>query len=197
MPTDTDTADAGGTKAQAEGAPVRVDQRIEARRRFLKGSAGGSAMLMLTVTHKRAFAGKKGTVASACTSLQGTPDLKGIQNKKALEASAMGTPKGLICRPKGPVEGPALDGIPGTKWSENRDSSGNRVQVYKLAEMKNGLGDIQTTLNYANKARLYDVGYCPIFIDSSGVLQYDHNAQYYELKGGVLKAKACQPVPGR
>lgn len=202
MPSDrdtADTADTGCTEAQAGVAPVDVDQRVEARRRFLKGGAGGSAMLMLTVTHKRAFAGKKGSVASACTSLQGTPDIKGINTKKALEASAMGTPKGLICRPRDGVDPNRSDAIPGvTKESRYLDSLGNRVPVYDLDNLKQGLGDIQTTLNYSSKARLYDKGYCPVKIDANGVLQYDHSAVYYKRAkdSGLLVEKACKPTPG-
>ena len=49
------------------------DKRVAARRRFLRVGAGGSAALVMTVTHKRSFAGgvKKGVVASHCTSLRG------------------------------------------------------------------------------------------------------------------------------
>jgi hypothetical protein len=79
------------------------DRRIEARRKFLRMGAGGSAALVVTVMHKRAFAGPKkgdGAVASNCASLRGVPDLRKADKKKALEASAMGTPKHMFCRPR-------------------------------------------------------------------------------------------------
>ena len=87
-------------------AEVQTEEakRVAARRRFLRMGAGGSAVLV-TIVHKRAFAQgmslKKGAIASACVSMQGVPDIKGLNQKKALQLSAMGNPKNVMCNARG------------------------------------------------------------------------------------------------
>lgn len=166
------------------------DRRIEARRKFLRTGAGGSAALVVTVMHKRAFAGKKGgnLVASNCTSLLGTPDLRKADKKKALEASAMGTHKNMICRPKG--EDKPFPGNP-NKTPKYYDQNGNRPLVYSSKVFSDGLGDLNLTLTHANNYRLYEKGYCPIVYDQFG-LRYNTSAVYYEKKGGSLIMKSCK-----
>lgn len=171
------------------------DRKIAARRRFLRISTQGSAALVVTVAHRRTFAGiKKNVVASACASLQGTPDLKGANQKKALEASAMGTPKGLICRPRPPAPDPNKVGsCTPTKTSEFFKLDGNnytKVPIVDGKQLENGCGSIlidsvppNNTIAASYNYRLYEKGYCPIVFDSSGGLEYKLDAQYYTRTG--------------
>ncbi|MFM8900114.1 MAG: hypothetical protein ACKOF9_09225 [Burkholderiales bacterium] len=165
-------------QAQPEAATMTDDQRAEARRKFLRMGAGGSAALVVTVVHKRAFAGKKngGAVASNCVSLRGTPDLRKADKKKALEASAFGTPNNMVCRPRDEI--PPHPGSP-TKTAKYSDVNGNRPLVYSSKKFKDGLGELNFTLEHANNYRLYEKGYCPIVYDQNG-LRYDTSASYYD-----------------
>lgn len=168
------------------------DRRIEARRKFLRMGAGGSAALVVTVVHKRAFAGPKkggGVVASNCASLRGVPDLRKADKKKALEASAMGTPKNMICRPRD--QPPPHPGSPNKK-SKYYNQNGQQPLVYSSKKFKEGLGDLDLTLQHANNYRLYEKGYCPIVYDQFG-LRYDTSAVYFEGgNGGSLVRKNCK-----
>ena len=171
------------------------DRKIAARRRFLRISAQGSAAIVVTVAHRRTFAGiKKNVVASACGSLQGTPDLKGANKKKALEASAMGTPKGLICRPRPPAPDPnKLGSCTPTETSKFFKLDGtnySKVPIVDGKELENGCGSIlidsmppNNTISASYNYRLYEKGYCPIVFDSSGGLTYKLDAQYYTRTG--------------
>lgn len=165
------------------------DKKVAARRRFLRVGAQGSAALIVTVAHRRAFAGiKKNVIASACASLQGTPDLVGADKKKALEASAMGTPKGLICRPRPPAHDPnKLNILTGqTKQAKYyKDGFGTPVQYISEKEFNSGLGTLEgpnSTVSASYNYRLYENGYCPIVVDSTG-LKYDETAKYYVRSG--------------
>jgi hypothetical protein len=183
-------------EAPSQQSRAQEDRRVAARRRFLRQGVGGTAALVVTVTHKRAFAGgiKKGVVASACTSLRGVPDLKGVNAKKALQTSAMGTPKGLICRPK-TGDTNKKDICPPSSTHQSHfytDSMGGRMQVYNVDDLKDGCGDISTTINYANTSRLYDKGFCPIVYDSQG-LRYDTTARYFNKSGSSYVSTACSP----
>lgn len=171
------------------------DRKIAARRRFLRISTQGSAALVVTVAHRRTFAGiKKNVVASACASLQGTPDLKGANQKKALEASAMGTHKGLICRPRPPAPDPNKVGsCTPTKTSQFFELNGtnySKVLYVDGKELEKGCGSIlinstppNNTISASYNYRLYEKGYCPIVFDSSGGLEYKLDAVYYTRTG--------------
>ena len=180
-------------KAASDPGQSQADAQIAARRRFLRMGAGGTAALVVTVTHKRAFAGiKKGLLASRCTSLQGVPDLKHSTAKNPLQVSAMGTPKGAICRPRPPIPDPNALGnctVP-TKQPRYFDSFGNRNLVVDANQLDKGCGDINTTINAANPYRLYEKGYCPIKFDGT---QYtlDLTKVYYTRNNGVLIAQRC------
>ena len=170
------------------------DARVEARRRFLRIGAGGSAALVVTVMHRRAFASagiKKNVIASACTSLQGVPDLQNTKSKRALETSAMGTPKGLICRPKqaglAPGQLPPNLCAPGPyKNAQYRNQYGVVQRYNDYSKLNDGCGAIEHTANMnpltfetgSGSYRLYEKGWCPIKYDSSG-LNYDTSAKYY------------------
>ena len=194
------------------------DKRVAARRRFLRVGAGGSAALVMTVTHKRSFAGgvKKGVVASHCTSLRGVPDLTGVKNKKALEFSAMGTPKHLICRRQG-------DGQPQGVCTENLesryvDANGNWYLVADGDELNKGCGTLAETVQKSYNYRLYGVdksgkkptgygegtggGFCPIKIDPiTGDLNYvlkDYFKLVKDKNTGVIttvRVGTCTPAP--
>jgi hypothetical protein len=178
-----------GITESAAGAEAK---RVAARRRFLKGGTGASAVV-LTVLHKRAFAAttvstvKKGAIASACVSLQGIPDIKGITQKKALQLSAMGTPKGLMCRAK-PVTNTCT--FPQDK-ADKFDQYGNKTQiaVYSNSQLKDGCGYLDDTVANSHDFRLYSKHYCPVVQNISGDLTYDTNATYYDNKGKLQK---CQ-----
>jgi hypothetical protein len=165
------------------------DRQGSARRRFLRAGAGGTAALVVTVAHKRAFAGiKKNVVASNCASFQGVPDLKGADKKNALQTSAMGTPKGLICRPRDQQISPPTD----TRKSEFYKYANNEGQVLfiKSNGFKNGSGTIQKTLQMSHNYRLYEKGYCPLKFDQNG-LYYDTTATYFKKEGSGFVQKAC------
>ena len=173
------------------------DARVEARRRFLRIGAGGSAALVVTVMHRRAFAGggiKKNVVASACTSLQGVPDLRNTKTKRALETSAMGTPKNLVCRPKSAGTDPK--NLPNlctgsSKEAQYRDINGNRPTYNDSKNLNDGCGTIEHTTVQSGNYRLYEKGWCPIKYDASG-LNYDTTAMYYTRSNNVLVANACK-----
>lgn len=169
------------------------DRRVQARRRFLRIGAGGSAALVVTVVHKRAFAGpKKNVVASNCASLRGVPDLKNADKKKALETSAMGTPKGLVCRPRDQAP-PPLPTM-GKKKSEFYKFPHDSGQQYYFSakQFNKGLGSIDRTLEASHNYRLYEKGYCPLKYDERG-LTYDRSATYFEKKkGGGFELKNCK-----
>ena len=202
-------------EASPQDLRATEEKRVAARRRFLRVGAGGSAALVMTVTHKRSFAGgvKKGVVASHCTSLQGVPDLKGVKNKKALEFSAMGTPKHLICRRPG-------DGQPQGNCAEIYPSryaniNGDTYLVADGNELNKGCGNLNDTVAKSQNYRLYGQdnvggkapgygegsggGFCPIAFDNSGNLNYVQ-ADYFVKKvvNNVLttvKVGACTPAP--
>jgi hypothetical protein len=171
------------------------DRRVQARRRFLRLGAGGSAALVVTVVHKRAFAGiKKNVVASNCASLQGVPDLKNADRKKALETSAMGTPKGLICRPRD--ETPPICPTTSDKKSQfYKFPNDSGKQFYISAnKFKNGCGSIEKTLQTSHNYRLYEKGYCPLKYDLNG-LDYDRSATYFRKKDGNFILTQCEAPP--
>jgi hypothetical protein len=196
---------------QPEAAPERQvadlpgagaeDRKVAARRRFLRGASGGAA-LVLTVPHRRAFAAKKGTLISNCTSLNGVPDLKNVTNKKALEASIMGTPKGAICRPKPPLPDPNdVGNCTPTKWSNYRDSSGNKVLFVEDGQLKKGCGSVMpnapgtsNTITSSYNYRLYEKGYCPL-VWQGDELVYKSDAKYYKFEKDVLTEFSCQMPP--
>lgn len=172
------------------------DRRVHARRRFLRLGAGGSAALVVTVVHKRAFAGiKKNVVASNCASLQGVPDLKHADQKKALETSAMGTPKGLICRPREEVP-PACPTTSGKTSNFYKFANDSGKQFYISTKyFKDGCGSIEKTLQTSHNYRLYEKGYCPLKYDQNG-LDYDRTATYFKKDHGVFVQMACEaPAP--
>ncbi len=203
----------------AADAITAEETRVAARRRFLRAGAGGSAALVMTVTHKRAFAGmKKGVVASNCASLlQGTPDLTGMKHKKPLEFSAMGTPKNLICRTKDypqPI-GNCAEIYP----SRYVDVNGNTKLVADGDELNKGCGRLDNnepghnTLQQSYNYRLYGQdkaggklpgygegsggGYCPVVIDANGDLNYVQ-MNYYKLpkvNNAPQLVGACTPPP--
>ena len=168
------------------------DARVEARRRFLRIGAGGSAALVVTVMHRRAFASagiKKNVIASACTSLQGVPDLQNTKSKRALETSAMGTPKGLICRPKqagiDPFNPPNMCKDGPFKNAQYRSVNTTQIQTYNdYSKLNDGCGAVGYTVEASNNYRLYEKGWCPIKYDGSG-LNYDTSAVYFAPKAGV------------
>ena len=200
-----------------QGDPAAEEKRVAARRRFLRIGAGGSAALVMTVTHKRAFAGgiKKGVMASICTSLRGVADLTGVKHKNALETSAMGTPKNMICRPRtndtNPVGSCTL-----THESRYVDANGKVYLVADPGELNKGCGTLELTAQRSETSRLYGAakrgntpagygegsggGYCPIAIDNNGNLNYVLK-DYFKLvkaKNGIVstvKVGTCSPGP--
>jgi len=167
-------------------------KRLDARRRFMRLGAGGSAAVVVTVMHKRAFAGSKKTPStqSLCGS-NTTPDLKGANGKNALQASAMGTPKGLVCYPQTTGSCNAYNNA----WSDNNhlNGSGGKVLYVKDSEFNTGCGSVNNTLSFANNNRLYNKGFCPIKINPNGSLSYDTTASFYKYVNGNLTAQACTP----
>lgn len=167
------------------------DRQGWARRRFLRAGAGGTAALVVTVAHKRAFAGiKKNVVASNCASLQGVPDLKNADKKKALQTSAMGTPKGLICRPRD--QSPPVCPTVSNKKSQFYKFPNNEGKQFYISagKFKNGCGTIERTLQTSHNYRLYEKGYCPLKFDANG-LYYDTTATYFKKDGSAFVQKAC------
>jgi hypothetical protein len=178
---------------QSELLSSADDRRVQARRRFLRMGAGGSAALVVTVVHKRAFAGpKKNVVASNCASLRGVPDLKHADKKKALETSAMGTPKGLICRPRDePHPLPPAAGRKKSQFYKFPNDSGQQYYI-SAKQFDDGLGSIEKTVEASYNYRLYEKGYCPLKYDGRN-LTYDRSATYFEKKkGSTFELKSCK-----
>jgi hypothetical protein len=169
---------------------VAEDKRAAARRRFLKMGAGGSSAMVMTIVHKRAFGNvtiKKGAIASACVSLQGVPDIKGMHQKKALQLSAMGTPKGMICRPR-----PVNNTCSATSMSPYYNEEGKRVYTVTSKMLDDGCGKLDDTIHFQRDYRLYQQGYCPVKYDANGDLTYDTAAVYYvkdKCKDGAIDSK--------
>ncbi len=182
--------------APSAAEPTAEDRQAWARRRFLRVGAGGTAALVVTVTHKRAFAGiKKNVVASNCASLQGVPDLKHADKKKALVTSAMGTPKGMICRPRDQTP-PACPTISDKKSKYYKYPWDSGQQYYISAgKFKKGCGTIEQTVQTSYNYRLYEKGYCPIKFDANG-LSYDTTATYYKKDKDGFVLKACEVPHG-
>ena len=180
----------GRAHEQASAASVEA-KRLLARRRFMRMGAGGTAGLMVTVVHKRAFGAKKTTVQSLCGSLQGTPNFikngagAGMTSKK-ITLSAMGTPKGLVCNapPRGfnttrnnegryfVVDGPfsSLKGNP-TVVPESGDPDKAKIYTFADQEVEWGGANLSESLTYGNEWRLVEKGWCPIYVDGNGLLQ--------------------------
>lgn len=202
------------TEPALEGVDAAEAKRVAARRRFLRVGGGGSAALVLTVVHKRSFAGmKKGVIASQCTSLRGVADLTGAKHKKPLEMSAMGTPKNMICRQPG--DGKPVGNCQEIYPSRYVDQNGKYYLVANGDEINKGCGNLELTVQKSANYRLYGtdkVGgkppgwgegshgeYCPIAFDANGDLNYVQK-NYYKLKEDkgaiVVELKgACKPAP--
>lgn len=182
-------AEKPAVEARAEEA-----KRLAARRRFLRMGAGASAVLV-TVVHKRAFAGgttiKKGAIASACVSLQGFPDMKGINNKKALQFSAMGSPKNMLCRPRDSTVNNCVTPL-GKDTYINQWGNTVSYQYYNTSQLKNGCGHLEDTIRNSYDYRLQHKHYCPVIFDAAGDLTYNLNAKWYSLAKGSVVANACQ-----
>ena len=198
-------------QATQDALDIAENKRVAARRRFLRTGASGSAALIMTVTHKRSFAGgiKKGVLASNCTSLRGIADLTGTKHKTPLEVSAMGTPKNLICRhPDNPQPvGNCAEIYP----SRYVDVNGNTYLVADPDELNKGCGNLQLTVQRSQNYRLYGrdkVGgkapgrgegsggeYCPIAF-ANGELNYVQKNYYKIESDGRIKLEgACKPAP--
>ena len=185
-------------KRDSEDRPAEA-KRLAARRRFLRGGAGGAA-LVVTIVHKRAFAMtspttiKKGAIASQCTSLMGVADMTGLDKKKAIQLSQFGNaPKNVVCRPR-----PATNSC-GTEMniSQYRDASGNKVNYLDPRQFKDGCGQLEITLQKSYNYRLYEKGWCPVTYEN-GQLGYNANAIYYDYpkKGSqILEAFNCLVPP--
>lgn len=201
--------DAPGAAADGNSLePIAERKRLAARRRFMGMGAGGAAALMVTVVHKRAFAGSKKTPAlqSLCGSAATSPDLKGANGKNVLQQSAMGTPKGLVCNPPphscnlnntaqsqyyaGPGEG-----RPTYAPFVNTSSSPAKVQYVKSSEFKNhGCGSLTATADASYNYRLYEKGWCPIKVSLlDGSLSYDTTKVYYTKKDNNFIPHDCEP----
>jgi len=178
-------------------ARLEEAKRLAARRRFLRMGAGASASAVLvTVVHKRAFAGgttiKKGAVASACVSLQGVPDMKGLNDKKALQFSAMGSPKNVMCRPRDSTVNSCVT-PQGKDTYVNEFGQKVNYQYYTDKQLKDGCGVLEDTVRKSYDYRLLQKHYCPVVFDGAGNLTYDLNAKWYSLnKQGALITNACQ-----
>ena len=199
-------------QATQDALDIAENKRVAARRRFLRTGASGSAALIMTVTHKRSFAGgiKKGVLASNCTSLKGIADLTGTKHKTPLEVSAMGTPKNLICRhPDNPQPvGNCAEIYP----SRYVDVNGNTYLVADGDELNKGCGNLQLTVQRSQNYRLYGLDkvggkapgrgegsggeYCPIAFDANGDLNYVQKNYYKIESDGRIKLEgACKPAP--
>ena len=182
-----DKEDSAAASTAAESQPTAIEnKRQAARRRFMRMGAGGAAGLMVTVVHKRAFAGaKKTTVQSLCGSLQGKPDFiknggsSGVTSKK-ITLSAMGTPKGLVCKNPSPNTS-ALRENKTKYWSHSPFAAGARkVDVgggqdwYTFNDniVEAGYGNLNDTLARGNEWRILEHGYCPIQVDTQGQLVF-------------------------
>jgi len=183
----------GDQTPAAEGTEGAVeDKRVAARRRFLKMGAGGSTAMVVTIMHKRAFAStvKKGAIVSACVSLQGYPDIKGMNQKKALQLSPMGTPKGVVCNPK-PKTNQCVANTPSTYY----DGNGQRVLVVEGSKLSKGCGNFDDTMFFQRDYRLYELGYCPVKINPNGDLVYEAGLVYYD-KDDKCKVGQTDPKKG-
>ena len=209
----------GKPTAEQPGVDAAEAKRVAARRRFLRVGGGGSAALVLTVVHKRSFAGmKKGVIASQCTSLQGVADLTGAKHKNPLVMSVGHTPKNMICRQPG--DGKPVGNCAEIYPSRYVDQNGNSYLVANGDEINKGCGNLQLTIDRSASYRLYGTdkrkndgsndgkppgwgegdggGYCPIGYDALGDLNYIQK-NYYKLekKDGVTITKlvgACKPA---
>ena len=207
----------GRAHEQASAASVEA-KRLMARRRFMRMGAGGTAGLMVTVVHKRAFGAKKTTVQSLCGSLQGTPNFikngggAGMTSKK-ITLSAMGTPKGLVCN------------APRQGFNTNRNNEGryflvdpvwgappspgpriavdsndpNKAKIYTFADQQVEWGgaNLSESLTYGNEWRLVEKGWCPIYVDGNGLLQTQKNVKVvkaadYKDRNVPSKQMACK-----
>ena len=210
-----DKEDSAAASTAAESQPTAIEnKRQAARRRFMRMGAGGAAGLMVTVVHKRAFAGaKKTTVQSLCGSLQGTPDFiknggsSGVTSKK-ITLSAMGTPKGLVCT--NPSKNTSAIRENKTKyWSHSPFAAGARKvpdgqggQVWYTFNdniVEAGYGNLNDTLARGNEWRILEHGYCPIQVDAQGQLvfvpgQGDAKVYYRSYNNYVnrIDPKACK-----
>ena len=184
-----DNEGSAATPLAAESQPTPLEsKRMAARRRFMRMGAGGAAGLMVTVVHKRAFAGaKKTSVQSLCGSLQGTPDFiknnknAGVTSKK-ITLSAMGTPKGLVCTNPSPgsytlreEEVPFRASI----YDGTVTKDGNKWYTYKENIVQAGTGDLNSTLIKGNEWRLLEKGWCPIKV-KNGELVVEQGIKYYK-----------------
>ena len=142
-----------GGKADQPDVPVtsdaqeqlRLARRVDARRKFLRYGASGSAAMVATVSHKRAFAKKAGALASQCASLQGIPDLTKANSKKALVTSALGGQTNLVCRPQPPATDPnGKDSCTATISSSTYVDSGNQrvTNFFDGSKMGHGCGEL-------------------------------------------------------
>lgn len=195
LPNENSGDSPGASAVRNSRGPMAERKRLAARRRFMRMGAGGAAALMVTVVHKRAFAGGSGKKTTAIQSLCGSaamsPDLKGANGKNALQQSAMGTPKGLVCQPTRRDSCNAAN----VQQSDNNhlNQFGQNVWFVKSSEFKNnGCGSLTATTNISANYRLYKQGYCPI-VYTNGALTYDTTAQYYKYVNGVLTAQNCTP----
>ena len=182
----------GRAHEQASAASVEA-KRLSARRRFMRMGAGGTAGLMVTVVHKRAFGAKKTTVQSLCGSLQGTPNFikngggAGMTSKK-ITLSAMGTPKGLVCNapPRAAFntarnnEGRYFvvnDLLKGRVVPESGDPDKAKIYTFADQEVEWGGENLSESLTYGNEWRLVEKGWCPIYVDGNGLLQTQKNVK--------------------
>ena len=206
----------GRAHEQASAASVEA-KRLLARRRFMRMGAGGTAGLMVTVVHKRAFGAKKTTVQSLCGSLQGTPNFikngggAGMTSKK-ITLSAMGTPKGLVCNAPRQgfnitrnnegryfvVDGPfsSLKGNP-TVVPESGDPDKAKIYTFADQQVEWGGVNLSESLTYGNEWRLVEKGWCPIYVDGNGLLQTQKNVKVvkaadYKDRNVLSKQMACK-----
>jgi hypothetical protein len=168
----------GPTEAPGSAAE---DKRAAARRRFLKMGAGGSTAMMVTIMHKRAYAAttlKKGAIVSTCVSLQGYPDIKHMDRKKALQLSPGGTPKGVVCMPK-----PKTNQCVANQASKYYNDQGQKVLVVDGGKLGKGCGNIDDSLFFQRDYRLYELGHCPVKQLPNGDLTYETGLLYFEKDG--------------
>ncbi len=163
--------------------------------------------MVVTITHRRAYAAKKGAVASVCASVVGPPDIKGITAKKAIELSTVGGGyKNVYCPVEKPGNCSSSPDKDDSKYFADRNDLGpwvledatsdkNSLQYTKVRYwehgLKDGCGDYEETINKSTAYRLYKEGYCPVVIDSNGRLTYDRTAIYYESKGCDPNKETC------
>jgi hypothetical protein len=153
------------------------DKRVAARRRFFKVGAGGSTAVVMTIAHRRAFAGiLKGQMVSNCVSMQGVLDLQGMNKQDPLLLSPMGTPQAVVCKPRGTEANLCNDYQTGQYYN----AQGDQVAVIVEGEIAGGCGNLEDTLLYQSDFRLYEKGYCPVQVLPNGDLDYNRDAVYYE-----------------